>query len=87
MRIVIYAGIILFSRGCEVMGKKGNKADRPKNRKEGRKMATQLQPTPVLFGKDADDVLKQIEKKPTPEQIRKAEERNAYFKNIKKKGL
>ena len=69
------------------MGKGKEKADKLKKRKEGRKMATQLQPTPVLYGKDADAVLKQIEKKPTPEQIRKAEERNIYFKSIKKKGL
>lgn len=69
------------------MGKRDDKADEPKKRKEGRKMATQLQPTPVLYGKDADAVLKQIEKKPTPEQIRKAEKRNIYFKSIKKKGL
>jgi hypothetical protein len=34
-----------------------------KNREGGRKMATQLQPTPILYGKDADAVLEQIKKK------------------------
>ncbi|MCG9966867.1 hypothetical protein L9W92_02180 [Pelotomaculum terephthalicicum JT] len=58
-----------------------------KNQKGGRKMATQLQPTPMLYGKDADAVLEQIRRKPTPEQIRRAKERNKFFKNIKKKGL
>jgi len=55
--------------------------------KGGRKMATQLQPTPTLYGKDAEAVLEQISKKPTKEQKRKAEERKAFFAAIKKKGL
>jgi hypothetical protein len=64
------------------------KRDKPeKNQKGGRKMTTQLQPTPVLHGEDADAVLEQIKRKPTPEQIKKAKKRNEYFKNIKKKGL
>ncbi|WP_347490111.1 hypothetical protein ABDB91_02765 [Desulfoscipio sp. XC116] len=50
-------------------------------------MATQLQPTPVLYGKDANDVLEQIKKKPTSEQIRRAQKRNEFFKSIRKKGL
>ena len=53
----------------------------------GRKMATQLQPTPTLYGKDAEAVLEQIRKKPTKEQKRKVEERKAFFAAIKKKGL
>lgn len=55
--------------------------------KGGRKMATQIQPTPILYGKDAEAVLEQIRKKPTKEQKRKAEERKAFFATIKKKGL
>lgn len=50
-------------------------------------MATQLQPTPTLYGKDAEAVLKQLQKKPTPEQIRRAKARSEFFKQIKKKGL
>lgn len=53
----------------------------------GRRMATQLQPTPTLYGKDAKAVLKQIEKKPTNEQIRKCQKRKEFFDNIKKRGL
>ena len=48
---------------------------------------TQLQPTPTLYGKDAEAVLKQIKKKPTPEQIKKAKQRSKYFFQIGKKGL
>lgn len=55
--------------------------------KGGRKMATQLQPTPTLYGKDAEAVLEQIRKKPTKEQKKRSEERKAFFAAIKKKGL
>lgn len=55
--------------------------------KGGRKMATQLQPTPTLYGKDAEAVIDQIKKKPTPDQLRRARERSDFFKEIKKKGL
>jgi len=58
-----------------------------KNKKGGREMATQLQPTPMLYGKDAEDILEQIKRKPTPEQVRKAKGRNEFFKNVRKKGL
>ena len=57
------------------------------SKKGGVKMATQLQPTPTLYGKDAEAVLKQLQKKPTPEQIRRAKERSEFFKQINKKGL
>lgn len=50
-------------------------------------MATQLQPTPTLYGKDAEAVIDQIKKKPTPDQLRRARERSDFFKEIKKKGL
>jgi len=50
-------------------------------------MATQLQPTPMLYGKDTQAVLDQIKKRPTKEQLRKAKERNEFFKQIEKKGL
>ncbi len=67
------------------MGKDKKRA-RPK-KKEERKMATQLSPTPTLYGKDAENVIKQIEKKPTEEQLQKAKERSEYFKEVEKKGL
>ncbi|HBI03072.1 MAG TPA: hypothetical protein DDY49_03460 [Paenibacillaceae bacterium] len=55
---------------------------------ESFKMATQMQPTPTLYGKDAEDVLNQIKRKPTKEQRAKliADYRNK-FAGVKKKGL
>jgi len=50
-------------------------------------MATQLQPTPTLYGKDALEVLKQAQKKPTDEQKKRARERRIFFSQIGKKGL
>lgn len=50
-------------------------------------MATQLQPTPTLYGKDAIAVIEQIKKKPTEEQRKALEERRAFFAKIKKRGL
>ncbi|MCL6638348.1 MAG: hypothetical protein K6T80_01535 [Firmicutes bacterium] len=50
-------------------------------------MATQLQPTPILYGKDALEVLKQAQKKPTDEQKKRARERRIFFSQIGKKGL
>jgi len=55
--------------------------------KEDLKMATQLQPTPTLYGEDAKAVLQQIQKTQTPEQKMKAEERRKYFQQINKRGL
>ncbi|WP_027365926.1 hypothetical protein [Desulfotruncus alcoholivorax] len=52
-----------------------------------RKMATQLQPTPTLYGKDAIEVLEQIKRKPTKDEKKAAEERKIFFARIKKKGL
>ena len=52
-----------------------------------KKLTTQLQPTPTLYGKDAEEVLKQIYSKPTIEDREKAEKRRAMFSKIKKKGL
>jgi len=67
------------------MGKDKKRAT-PKKREE-RKMATQLSPTPRLYGKDAESVLKQIQQKPTTEQLQKAKARSEYFKEVEKKGL
>ncbi|MGD0622045.1 MAG: hypothetical protein ABSA82_06245 [Thermacetogeniaceae bacterium] len=67
------------------MGKDKKRA-RPKKREE-KKMATQISPTPTLYGKDAENVHKQIQKKPTDEQLQKAKERSEYFKQVEKKGL
>ena len=50
-------------------------------------MATQLQPTPTLYGKDAEVVLNDIKKKPSTEQKTKAKQRKAFFAKIEKKGL
>ncbi len=50
-------------------------------------MATQMQPTPILRGKDAQAVIEQLKRKPTPEQIQAAEKRSELFKGVKKKGL
>lgn len=50
-------------------------------------MATQMAPTPTLRGKDAQAVIEQLKRKPTPEQIRAAEKRSDFFKRIRKKGL
>lgn len=50
-------------------------------------MATQLQPTPILYGKDAQAVIDQIKKRPTDEQKRKAAKRRAFFAQIEKRGL
>jgi hypothetical protein len=65
---------------------KDKKRATPKKREE-KKMATQLSPTPTLYGKDAENVFKQIEKKPTNEQLQKAKARSEYFKQVEKKGL
>ena len=67
------------------MGKDKKRAT-PRKR-DDKKMATQLAPTPTLYGKDAEDVWKQIQKKPTEEQLRKAQARSEFFKQVKKKGL
>lgn len=58
-----------------------------KQEKGGREMATQLQPTPILYGKDAQAVIDQIKKRPTDEQKRKAAKRRAFFAQIEKRGL
>lgn len=50
-------------------------------------MGTQVQPTPVLYGKDAEAVLKQINLKQPCEILLKSQVRCDFFKNIKKKGL
>lgn len=50
-------------------------------------MATQLQPTPVLYGKDAEAVYKQINLKQASEKFFECKTRSQIFKNIKKKGL
>lgn len=50
-------------------------------------MTTQLQPTPTLYGKDAQEVLEQIKRKPTKDEERAAEERKIFFARIKKRGF
>ncbi|MDI6711116.1 MAG: hypothetical protein QME76_10645 [Bacillota bacterium] len=50
-------------------------------------MATQLQPTPTLYGKDAEKVLEQVRMKPTQEQLQRARKRSEYFERIKKKNF
>lgn len=55
--------------------------------KGGLKMATQLQPTPTLYGKDAIAVIEQIKKKPTEEQKEAIEKRRAFYAKVKKRGL
>lgn len=67
--------------------KKSTDHDEVDTRKGELKMATQLQPTPTLYGKDAEAVFEELKKKPMPEQIKKSLERAEHFKNIKKKGL
>jgi len=52
-----------------------------------KRLTTQLQPTPTLYGKDAEEVLKQIYRKPTKEERDRAEKRRAMFSKIKKRGL
>jgi hypothetical protein len=61
--------------------------DTPESFRKGRKMGTQLQPTPVLYGKDAEAVLKEINIKLPSEKAIESEARSEFFKNIKKKGL
>lgn len=46
---------------------------------------TQMQPTPTLYGKDAEAVLRQVLEKPTPEQLRKAHLRSEYFASVPRK--
>lgn len=50
-------------------------------------MATQLQPTPILYGDDAKKVIAQVNRKPTREQKERAEQRRQFFSKIKKQGL
>lgn len=50
-------------------------------------MGTQLQPTPVLYGKDAEAVLKAIHIKQPSEKLFESKVRSDFFKTIKKKGL
>lgn len=52
-----------------------------------RQMATQLQPTPDLYGQDAKDVINQIYRKQTKEDKENAEKRRVIFAKIKKRGL
>lgn len=50
-------------------------------------MATQQQPTPVLYGKDADAVLTQIKWKQDSQQFYTTMNRLQHFKNMKTKGM
>lgn len=65
----------------------GNHKEGADTKRGERKMATQLQPTPTLYGRDAKEVLEQIKRKPTRDEKRAAEERKIFFARIKKKGL
>lgn len=52
------------------------------------KMATQIAPTPTLYGSDAEEVLKQIEKAPTNDQIKELKNKlKKKFEGIEKRGL
>lgn len=48
---------------------------------------TQLQPTPTLYGRDAEAVLEQIKRKLDIGKLKRIEERKRFFAGIKKKGL
>lgn len=50
-------------------------------------MYTQIQPTPVLYGKDAESVLEELDRKPTNRELEKMEERRKFFQKIAKRGL
>jgi len=52
-----------------------------------KRVGTQLQPTPVLYGKDAEAVLKLINYKQPSEKCIETKTRCNFFKNIKKRGL
>jgi len=52
-----------------------------------KRLITQLQPTPTLYGQDAKDVIRQIYKKQNKEDKEKAEIRKSMFARVKKKGL
>jgi hypothetical protein len=52
-----------------------------------RKVGTQLQPTPVLYGKDAEAVFKLINIKQPSEKSFESKTRCQFYKTIKKKGL
>ena len=53
-----------------------------------KRMATQFAATPTLYGRDAEDVLKQIEKRPPQEQIDALKrELASKFEGIQKRGL
>lgn len=50
-------------------------------------MATQLQATPILRGRDAKAVMEEMIKRPTEEQLKRALERKKKFERIGKRGL
>lgn len=50
-------------------------------------MGTQLQATPALYGKDAEEILKVINLRQPSEKLLQSKVKSQYFKNIKKKGL
>lgn len=50
-------------------------------------MGAQLQPTPILYGKDAEAVLQEINIQQPSEKAFECEARCEFFKNIKKKGM
>ncbi|MGE5396056.1 MAG: hypothetical protein ACM3MK_00820 [Chitinophagales bacterium] len=54
---------------------------------EAFKMATQIAPTPVLYGKDAEAVFKELQEPPSQNKIEEAKKRSKFFKKIRKKGL
>lgn len=56
-------------------------------RRGNRIMATQLQPTPILKGNDAKAVIRELNRQPSPAELRKMEERKEFFAGIKKRGL
>ena len=62
-------GLGKLADGGAGMGK--DKKKTVPEKREGKKMATQLAPTPTLYGKDAEEVWRQIQKKPTRSNCRR----------------
>ncbi len=62
--------------------------DKDDNKKRRRsKMATQLQATPTLYGKDAQKILDEINRKPSDEQRRKVRDNyRKMFEGVQTKG-
>lgn len=56
--------------------------------RRGKKMATQMQATPILYGNDAKKVMEEVNKKPSKEQYQQLKSNyRKVFEGVRTKGF